>query len=149
MLESYVLDFNKNPTDFVHATLHKFPDNGKSIMKLGIRDLEKKFGNPGKNSTVFLSSTCIVNFTREARILFFEYSSVFPFRSCDLKLSYAILLSFHFHNERCFKISGDLTSAATIWQIKDDSYGLIEVKGDGPNHPYRFFCLFHKNQVNT
>jgi hypothetical protein len=47
-----------------------------------------------------------------------------------------------------FPWSGDPNSAATIWQIKDDNYGLIEVKGGPLESPYRFFVLFHKDQVS-
>ena len=50
---------------------------------------------------------------------------------------------------------GDPNSEATIWQIKDDNYGLIEVKGkktvkvSGKDllQDFRFFVLFHKNEV--
>jgi hypothetical protein len=35
-----------------------------------------------------------------------------------------------------------------VWQIKDEDYGLIEVKGGPPADLYRFFCLFHKDQVS-
>ena len=53
-------------------------------------------------------------------------------------------------------LPGDPNSEATIWQIKDDNYGLIEVKGkktvkvfgkDLQLQDFRFFVLFHKNEV--
>jgi hypothetical protein len=52
----------------------------------------------------------------------------------------------------------DPYSEATIWEIKDDNFGLIEIKGrrkvkkvfsEDEFQDYRFFVLFHKDQVKT
>ena len=35
---------------------------------------------------------------------------------------------------------------ANIYDFKDDNYGTIEIKGTRPK-PFRFFCLFHKDDI--
>ena len=42
----------------------------------------------------------------------------------------------------------DPHSQAVVWQIKDANYGLIEIKCGSGEKASRFFCLFHRNQVN-
>jgi hypothetical protein len=36
---------------------------------------------------------------------------------------------------------------ATVWQIKDDHFGYIEIRGGPPANPFSFFALFHVEQV--
>ena len=43
--------------------------------------------------------------------------------------------------------SDDPYGKATVWQIKDESFGLVEVKGGTVQDPFRFFALFHIDQV--
>ena len=43
----------------------------------------------------------------------------------------------------------DPYSQAVIWQIKDENYGLIEIKCGPEGQGGRFFCLFHKHQVSS
>jgi hypothetical protein len=42
----------------------------------------------------------------------------------------------------------DPNSQAIIWQVKDDNNGIIEVKGGPLDDAFRFFVLFHKDQVS-
>jgi hypothetical protein len=44
--------------------------------------------------------------------------------------------------------SDDPYGKATVWQIKDANIGLINITGGTPQHPFRFFALFHIDQVN-
>jgi hypothetical protein len=37
---------------------------------------------------------------------------------------------------------------ATVWQIKDDHFGYIEIRGGPPANPFSFFALFHVEQVS-
>jgi hypothetical protein len=46
-----------------------------------------------------------------------------------------------------FPMPEDPNSVASVWLVKDDNYGLIEVKGGLAESQYRFFVLFHKDQV--
>lgn len=46
-----------------------------------------------------------------------------------------------------FPWKGDPNSQAVVWQVKDDQCGIIELSGGLPNNKYRFFALFHKEQV--
>ncbi len=43
---------------------------------------------------------------------------------------------------------GDRYSEASVNKIFDDNFGLIDLKGQSNGTPFRFFTLFHKDQVS-
>ena len=42
----------------------------------------------------------------------------------------------------------DPYSQAVVLQIKDDNFGLIEIKCGAGERATRFYCLFHRDQVS-